>query len=195
MFDARHRLVLSYQWSVPFWRQANNWYGHVLGNWQFNGILTAMSGTPFTVFDSKDVALLGSAPEISGFSSERPNLVSDPFMPGPVAANPGCVAPARTHIVSSWFNPCAFVEAVTGSFGDEGRNAIQGPGFFTWDFSALKNIQLTERSQLQLRGELFNVLNHTNLRLPETDIQSPNIGVIQQDTGPRVIQIALKLLF
>ena len=80
-------------------------------------------------------------------------------------------------------------------FGDEGRNAIQGPGFLTWDFSVFKNIQVSERTQLQFRGELFNVLNHTNLRLPESDIQSPNIGVIQQDTGPRVIQVALKMLF
>lgn len=43
MFDARHRLVLSYQWSVPFWRQAHTWYQHALGNWQFNGIVTAQS--------------------------------------------------------------------------------------------------------------------------------------------------------
>jgi hypothetical protein len=53
----------------------------------------------------------------------------------------------------------------------------------------------TERDELQFRGELFNFLNHTNLRLPETDIQSPNIGAIQQDVGSRVIQVALKLLF
>ena len=38
MFDARHRLVLSYQWSLPFWRQPHTWYEHVLGDWQLNGI-------------------------------------------------------------------------------------------------------------------------------------------------------------
>jgi hypothetical protein len=80
-------------------------------------------------------------------------------------------------------------------FGNEGRNTLQGPGFATWDFSAFKNIQLTERDQLQFRAELFNFLNRTNLRIPETDIQSSNIGVIQTDTGPRVIQVALKLMF
>lgn len=195
MFDARHRFVLSYEWSMPFWKQAGTWYAHVLGNWQFNGIVTLATGTPFTVFDSRDVSLQGSAPEISGFSSNRPNLVSDPFRPGPVAANPNCVAPSQTRTAAHWFNPCAFVEAVTGTFGNEGRNAIQGPGYSNWDFSVFKNIHLTERDQLQFRAELFNFLNHTNLRLPETDIQSPNIGVVQQDVGPRVIQVALKLLF
>lgn len=49
MFDARHRLVLSYMWSVPFWRQANTWYQHVLGNWQFSGIFTVQGGTPYCV--------------------------------------------------------------------------------------------------------------------------------------------------
>lgn len=196
MFDARNRLVLSYEWNVPFFRQQRNWYGHALGNWQLNGIVTAMSGTPFTVFDSNDVALQGSAPEISGFSSQRPNVVADPFTPGPVAANPTCTNFAtQTRVPGSWFNPCAFMESAVGTFGDEGRNAIQGPGFFTWDFAAIKIIRLSERNQLQFRGELFNVLNHTNLRLPQSDIQSPNIGVIQQDNGPRVIQVAMKFLF
>ncbi|HXW56471.1 MAG TPA: carboxypeptidase regulatory-like domain-containing protein [Candidatus Cybelea sp.] len=195
MFDARHRFVLSYEWNLPFWRQPSSWYEHVLGNWQLNGIFTASTGTPFTVFDSNDVALEGSAPEITGFSSERPNLVSDPFQPGPVAANPNCVAPTQTRVAAHWFNPCAFVEASTGTFGDEGRNAVEGPGYSDWDFSAVKNISLTERDRLQFRAEFFNFLNHTNLRLPETDIQSPTIGVIQQDVSPRVVQVALKLLF
>lgn len=195
MFDSRHRFVLSYEWSVPFWTHASTWYQRILGNWQFNGIFSAATGTPFTVFDSNDVALEGQAPEISGFSSERPNIVSNPFTSGPVAANPNCTAPTQTRTAAHWFNPCAFVEAATGTFGDEGRNAVQGPRYSDWDFSVFKNIQLTERTRLQFRGELFNFLNHTNLRLPETDIQSPTIGVIQQDVGPRVIQVALKLLF
>jgi hypothetical protein len=149
------------------------------------------------VLNSNDVSLQGSAPEISGFSSNRPDVVSDPFKPGPVAANPGCTNfPAQTRTPAAWFNPCAFVEPAIGSFGNEGRNAIQGPGYVNWDFSLLKNIQVAEGKQLQFRAELFNILNHTNLRLPESDIQSPNIGQIQKDTEqPRVIQLALKFLF
>jgi hypothetical protein len=212
MFDARQRLVLSYQWSEPYWKQASTWYQHALGNWQFNGIFTAMTGTPFTVLDSNDVSLQGSAPEISGFSSNRPNLIGDPFKAGPVAANqnvqcqylagqsiPGTnlvgIAPAQVRTPSAWFNRCAFAEGATGTFGNEGRNAIQGPGYFNWDFSMVKNIQIAEGKNLQFRAELFNLLNHTNLRLPESDIQSANIGQIQKDIQPRVIQLALKFLF
>src|ERR1700729_1505195 len=50
MFDSHHRFVLSYQWMLPFLQRSNSWYGRVLGNWQLNGIVTAMSGGPFTVF-------------------------------------------------------------------------------------------------------------------------------------------------
>src|SRR5580704_17016971 len=187
MFDARHRLVLSYQWSLPFLEHSSAWYGKVFGNWQLNGILTAMSGTPFTVFDSNDVSLQGQAPEISGFSSNRPNIVGNPNS-GP-----------RT--VAEWFNTGAFQQLQPDPlgrfqvFGDEGRNAVLGPGYVDWDFSAFKNIPLTESKELQLRGELFNFLNHTNFRLPVSDIESPTFGQIQSDVGPRVIQVALKFLF
>jgi hypothetical protein len=80
-------------------------------------------------------------------------------------------------------------------FGDEGRNAVLGPRYVDWDFSAFKNIRLTESKELQFRGELFNVLNHTNFRLPVSDIESPTFGQIQSDVSPRVIQVALKFLF
>jgi len=187
MFDSRHRLVLSYLWSIPFWREGNRWYQHVLGNWQLNGIVTMQSGTPFTVFDSTDVSLQGQAPEISGFSSNRPNLVGDP--------NNGPRTPQE------WFNTKAFQQVIPDpnspvqQFGNEGRNVVQGPGYANWDFAAVKNIPITEGKQLQFRGELFNFLNRTNLRLPDSDISSPTFGQIQSDVGPRVIQVALKFLF
>jgi hypothetical protein len=187
MFDARHRFVLSYQWLLPFWNHPANWYQHALGNWQFNGILTWMSGTPFTVFDSDDVSLQGTAPEITGFSANRPNLVGNP--------NNGPRTPQE------WMNVNAFQQLQPDPlgrfqvFGDEGRNVVAGPGYSNWDFSAFKNIRLSESKEFQFRGELFNLLNHTNLRLPVSDISASNFGQIQQDVGPRVIQVALKFLF
>jgi hypothetical protein len=187
MFDARHRFVLSYQWNLPFWNQPKNWYEQALGNWQFNGIVTVMSGGPFTVFDSDDVSLQGTAPEITGFSANRPNLNGNP--------NNGPRTPQE------WMNVKAFQQlqpdpnAQVQVFGDEGRNVVAGPPYSDWDFSAFKNIRLTESKQLQFRGELFNLLNHTNFRLPVSDISSPQFGQIQQDVSPRVIQVALKFLF
>jgi len=185
LFDARHRFVLSYQWSLPFWRQPHSWYQHILGNWQVNGITTFMSGTPFTVFDSRDVSLQGSAPEITGFSANRPNLVGDPNT-GP-------------QTVDQWLNRSAFQQldsvADAGKFGSEGRNVAKGPGYANWDFSAFKNISVTESKQLQFRAEFFNIFNRPNFRLPNPDINSPTFNQIQAARDPRVIQLALKFLF
>lgn len=187
MFDSHHRIVLSYQWSLPFLQHSSTWYGRILGDWQLNGIFTAMSGGPFTVFDSNDVSLQGQAPEITGFSANRPNLIGNP--------NSGPRTPQE------WFNVGAFQQLQSDPlgrfevFGDEGRNVVQGPGYVNWDASAFKNIRLTESTELQFRGELFNLLNHTNFRLPVSDIESQTFGQIQSDISPRVIQVALKLLF
>ncbi|HVZ18438.1 MAG TPA: hypothetical protein VG897_15060, partial [Terriglobales bacterium] len=185
LFDARHRFVASYEWDLPLWRSPKTWYQHILGAWQLNGIATLMSGTPFTVFDSTDVAAQGSAPEISGFSSQRPNLVGDPNS-GP-------------HEVDNWFNAAAFQKldptANAGQFGTAGRNIVIGPGYADWDFGAAKNFRLTESKQLQFRAELFNFLNHTNFRLPDSDISSPTFNHILAAQPPRLVQFALKFMY
>jgi hypothetical protein len=185
LFDARNRFVGSYEWALPFWNHAQTWYQTALGGWQVDGIATLMSGTPFTVFDSNDVAAQGSAPEITGFSAQQPNLVGKP--------NDGL----RT--VSSWLNTGAYQRldptANAGQFGNEGRNVNVGPAYADWDFAALKNFKVTESKQFQFRAELFNVLNRTNFRLPDSDISSPTFNHILASEPPRQVQFALKFLY
>jgi len=189
LFDARNRFVFSYQWELPFWKQAHAWYQQALGGWQLNGIATVMSGNPFTVFDSRDNSVQGSAPEITGFSANRPDLV------------PGQNPNAGPKTAGAWLNASAF-QAITfdpnspvQQFGNAGRNIAIGPGYADWDFSAFKNIRLTEGKQIQFRAELFNLLNHTNYRLPDSDISSPTFNQIQEARDPRLVQFALKFLY
>jgi Carboxypeptidase regulatory-like domain/TonB dependent receptor len=189
LFDARHRFVLSYQWSLPWWRQPKGWYQEVLGNWQVNGIVTAMTGTPFTVFDGNDFSVQGSAPEISGFFSNRPNVVA--------GQNPND-GPKTT---SEWLNPNAFQRITQNpnspvqQFGSAGRNIAQGPGFTDWDFSLFKNIRVTESKEFQFRAEFFNILNHPNFHNPDSDINSQTFNQILEAQPPRLIQFALKFMF
>jgi hypothetical protein len=187
LFDARQRFVISYQWSLPIWRTPQTWYQRLLGNWQLTGIVSMSTGTPFTVFDSRDIALKGGAPEITGFSSQRPDLVSgqDP--------NAG---PRR---VDNWFNAAAFAAldpaADAGRYGTAGQNIVDGPGHANWDFGAYKNIAVGESRALQFRAEFFNVFNHANFRLPDSDISSPTFNQIRAALAPRLIQLALKFSF
>jgi hypothetical protein len=182
LFDARQRLVFSYQWLLPFWKNSHTWYQSALANWQLNGIVSASTGTPFTVYDSSDPSLQGSSPEISGFVADRPNLVGNPNN-GPKTA-------------SEWFNTQAFQQNTQlGTFGNAGRNIVQAAGFSQWDFAVSKNFRLAESATLQFRGEFFNILNRVNFGVPNDDISSPTFGQVETAAPPRQIQFALKLLF
>ena len=183
MFDARHRFVISYEWDLPFFAHEQNWYEHILGGWQLNGITTFMSGTPFTVYDSTAISAQGGAPEISGFPSDRPNLVGDPN--------------AGPHTPDQWVSRSAFQQVTQiGQFGNAGRNIVQGPGVQQWDFSALKTFRFTESKNLQFRAEFFNLFNHANFGLPVNDLNDQkNFGKIQTSQPGRLVQVALKFLF
>jgi len=185
LFDARNRFVGSYEWALPFWNDGQKWYQWGLGGWQLDGIATLMSGTPFTVFDSNDVSAQGTAPEITGFSAQRPNLVGN--------SNNG------PRAVSAWLNASAFerldLTANAGQFGTEGRNVNVGPAYADWDFAALKNFKLPDSKQIQFRTELFDILNRTNFRLPDSDISSPTFNHILAAQAPRQVQFALKFMY
>ena len=189
LFDARHRLVFSYQWSLPFWQQPHGWYQRALGGWQLNGIATLMSGTPFTVFDSRDVSQQGGAPEITGFSANRPDLVT------------GQKPNSGPRTVDNWLNAAAFARvspdpnSLVQQFGNEGRNAALGPRYMNWDFSTFKDIRLAESKELEFRAEFFNILNHTNFHLPNSDISSPTFNYILKAEAPRLIQFGLKFRY
>jgi hypothetical protein len=157
----------------------------VFGAWQINGIALLSSATPFTVYDSANVAMQGSHPEISGFSEARPDLIANPNT-GP-------------HTPELWISPSAFrrLDPATeaGQFGNAGRNVARGPAYGTLDVGLAKTFHLSESTHLQFRAESFNVTNHPNFALPVNDLASPNFGRILESGAPRLIQFALKLLF
>jgi len=137
------------------------------------------------VYDSANVSLQGQAPEISGFYSSRPDLISDPN--------------AGPHTPNQWVNPADFLRlnpnTQAGQFGNEGRNVVRGPGIADLDLSLFKNFYIGESKRIQFRAESFNVVNHPNFYLPENDIASPEFGQILQAGPPRLFQLALKFLF
>ena len=82
-----------------------------------------------------------------------------------------------------------------GTFGNMGRNAIYGPGQYNVDLSLMKTTQMTERTTLEFRWELFNAFNHANLGNPNTTFNSPAFGRIDSVTGPRIMQVGAKIIF
>jgi len=207
-FDVRHRIVLNSIYELPFghgkkfFGDASGFTNQVVGGWQLANILSLSTGNWYTVLDSNgDFA---NADGGAGGVSQRPDVVGDPTKAGPVAGNPGCVAPSRIRTSTAWFNTCAFVDPALGSFGNVGRNTIESPGYRTWDLSIFKNFRTTEKTNLEFRAEFFNVLNHTNFLFANSGPQSgnnatvlgaPQFGALTAARAPRQIQFALKFSY
>ena len=104
---------------------------------------------------------------------------------------------------SGYFNPQAFLQPATGTYGNVARDSLRGPGLSELDFSAAKSAHLTERLGLQFRAEFFNILNHANLLTPNEVVFtsatlgiSPTAGVVTAtSTTSRQIQFGAKLQF
>jgi hypothetical protein len=154
----------------------------LISGFQFNGIVTLQSGRPFTVALLSEIDNSNTGRSTLGFgANDRPNLAGDP-----TTAN-------RTP--ERWFNTAAFVFPAFGTFGNAGRNILDGPGYQNVNASLLKNTRLGERMNLQLRLEAFNLFNHPNFNLPDNFLGSPTFGQILSARDPRHLQFGAKLLF
>jgi hypothetical protein len=186
LFDATQRFMFSGSWALPGLRAAPRAARFLANGWQLNTITSLSTGTPFTVYDSADVSLQGSAPEISGFYSSRPDLISNPNVGQP-------------HTPNEWVSRSPFLQlnpqTQAGQFGNEGRNVVRGPGIEDVDLSLFKYFNIDEVRRVQFRAECFNLLNHPNFGLPENDLESPAFGQILQAGSPRLLQLAVKFIF
>ncbi len=186
-FDVRHRFVASYSYSLPFGKGReyladNGWISTLLSGWDTHGIIALQSGRPFTVALLSEIDNSGTGRSILGFgANDRPNLIGNPELSNPAT--------------SQWFNTAAFAFPAPGTFGNAGRNILDGPGSQNVNASLVKNTYLREGVNLQFRAEAFNLFNHPNFNLPDNFLGSPTFGRITSAREPRHIQFGLKLLF
>jgi Carboxypeptidase regulatory-like domain/TonB dependent receptor len=193
-FDVRQRFVGALLYELPLghgkslFGDAQGALNQIVGGWQMASIVTISTGNWFTVLDGN--GNFANSDGGAGGVSQRPDQVGDPR--------------ARPCIPGTFFNTCAYADPSPGSFGDVGRNTIQGPGNRVWDFSLFKFFKLTERSNLEFRAEFFNVLNHTNFLFaqpgpqngnPATVLGDPHFGLLTAARDPRQIQLAMKFSF
>jgi len=189
-YNLPNQANLSGSYELPFGKGkpwANNFGGlgsRLVSGWQLNSIVTLESGFPFT-------PQIGSNRSGDGDTRnpDRPSL--NPAFSGPVIeGNP-----------NQWFNPSAFKLPTAGTYGNLGRGVFQGPGLAEVDASLFKDTVISERTHLQFRAEVFNLLNHTNLGTPNATVFSngaisPTAGLITATTTTsRQIQFGLKLIF
>ncbi|HYA16864.1 MAG TPA: carboxypeptidase-like regulatory domain-containing protein [Bryobacteraceae bacterium] len=183
--DVRNLAVLNGTYALPFTAKAGLAKKLVEG-WSISAIETLQSGFPFT-------PSLGYNPTNNGDSR-------NPIRP---SVNPAFTGPVILGNPNEWFNPAAFLNPASGTYGNLGRDTLNGPGLAELDFSALKVTPINERVKLQFRAEFFNILNRANFGIPNTVVftaagttPSPTAGVITNTaTTSRQVQFGLKLLW
>jgi hypothetical protein len=171
-FDARHRLVVSALYALPF-------TGHVLTRgWQLAAIVQSQSGNPVNIVTSTST-LNGVA------NTVRPDVT------GPIRI---------IGSVDQWFDPSAFV--AVNRFGNLGRNVVIGPAFNNTDLSIIKNLRAGKGIGGQLRVDMFDVFNHANFGPAGNVVGTPTFGKISRTRLPtgeagssRQIQLAASLSF
>jgi hypothetical protein len=172
--DLCHRFTLSYLYKLPF-RFKNKFLDYTLAGWENSGIVSLQTGFPFTVLVGGDIANIGA----SG-SNTRANVVGDWHV--------------AEQNINAWFNKAAFAQPAAYTYGNAGRNILDGPGNKAFDMTLNKAFRFTERQLLQLRAEFFNTFNHPNYGLPNAVAGNTAMGTIRSADN-REMQIGLKYIF
>jgi len=179
--DVRHQFVFSSVYELPFGPHrtylTHGITSKVLGSWTLGNVTRVYSGPPLTVVTNTNSTAAFSS------GSQRANVIANPTLSG------------GQRSAKEWFNTAAFAQPANYTFGNEGRNAVRGPGFANLDFSLIRNVSFTESKYLQIRGEFFNALNHTNFQMPNNTFGSSAFGTITAANAARQIQLGGRFVF
>jgi len=163
--DVRHSITMNGVYQLPFGHGKQFLSGDgvaekVLGGWELSGIATARTGLPVNITITRKAAATADG----NTSSQRPNLV------------PGVPIYAANQSIDQWFNPAAFTAPANGTWGNLGRYAAFGPGYYQVDTTLQKRFRVTERMGLSLRASAYNLLNHPAFSIPSGNVSSASFG-------------------
>lgn len=178
-FDVRHRLTFASVWDLPigrnrrFAKDISPGFDAVIGGWQFNNNVTIQSGPPFSIMANGTRASLSSASG-SGCKSFRGQIF----------------CPATTPVFAN--------DPGGPKFGNSGRNIFRGARQEFWDASLFKNMRveaISNEFNVQLRLQVYNVLNHVNRFRPRSDLGDSLFGTDTSEQNRRQLEFSVKILF
>ena len=182
--DVPHVAVLAYTWELPFGkgraflRQGVG--AAVLGGWQLSGIQQYQVGKPLQLTANNGLPLFNSA--------LRPDVI----------AGVGRTLDHPDPLANPWLNKAAFAAPASFQFGSAARsyNDLRASNSYSESFGLMRNIKLTEKATLMLRGEFFNPFNRTVFGAPVANVSASNFGrVTSQANAPRQGQVAARIDF
>jgi hypothetical protein len=159
-----HTFQLGYVYELPFGK-GKKWASGgvakaILGDWQFNGVFSAYQGRQYTLSAS------GAALNMPG-NAQTPDQV-----------NPTVAILGKAGDDGTWFDTTAFARPTGVRFGTVGRNTMRGPGVVNADLSLFRTFKVTEKINLQFRGESFNLSNTPHFANPNGNANSSAFGRI-----------------
>jgi hypothetical protein len=178
-FDIRRRFTWNFTYQFPKW---SGQFAKLKSGWGFDGVVSLQDGQPWHLNYEFEGDYSGAG---EGF--DRPDVIA----PLHYSSNPAQYLDLSSFAVpcgwNATLNPGASDEsncvAGTRHFGSEGRNSLRGPSFKEFNFSVFKDTAITERVNLQLRADFFNVLNHPNFSNPLLPNFIADIGAPDPATG------------
>jgi outer membrane receptor protein involved in Fe transport len=179
--DIPHVFVSSLVWDLPVGtgraQHMRGLLGALANDWTVTSLVTLQSGVPIAVTQATNFNAF------AGFGVQRPNLVGDPTLP------------ADQRTASHWFNTEAFSVAPQFTIGSASRNPVRGPSYRNVDLALIRRVPVGSGPAIELRAEVFNLLNTLPLGAPAAVLGAANFGTITSAADPRVVQLALKFAF
>lgn len=190
--DIAHRLVVNYQYELPFGQgkallDRSGWVNQVVGGWQLNGITTIQSGLPMGI-----TSRFNNLNSFGGRQTPNRVLGQQPLTTGAISERLGGRFGSQPYLNANAFEqPPDFMFGNMGNIMPDARE----PEYVNWDVSILKDFPFSERVRLQFRAEFINFFNHTVFRRPNTSFGNNNFGNITAAESARIGQLGLKLYF
>jgi Carboxypeptidase regulatory-like domain/TonB dependent receptor len=189
-FDVRNAFKGRALYQLPFGQgkqflNNNRALDVVLGGWQLSTLMVIQSGQPFTPVMGNGTASYASG---GGGFAWYPNVIGSPNL-----ANRG---------IKQWFNEAAFAVPTSGTFGNERRGQLTGPGLNTWSLSLGKTFAIWEDVRLQVRADADNIWNHPNFALPNANlsltgstVSTGTSNISNTSTSMRNMQLSARITF
>jgi hypothetical protein len=213
--DVRHVAAISGGWELPFQKLWSSGPSLLTKGWSVYPITTFRSGFPIDITARLNTRRTDPGPSGAGdagavradvngkivyYNPKAFQTISGSNNGGSASAgnyyfNPNVFSTTRLLSLDalSRSNPAGLVGQYT--YGTLPRNSLRGPGAYNLNLAVAKHFYLGEKLDIELRGDMFNVLNHAEFLNPDPNIQDATFGQISGTSDPRIIQVALHLKF
>jgi hypothetical protein len=181
-FDMKHNFVGSYTYAIPLGRHFRGLLKSFTDGWSLSGITRVTTGLPVTISQSSgDRSLTGAS------AVDMPNVLTSVSI-----LNPHNLNGAGQN---QFFTTSSFATPALGTIGNSNRRFFYGPGLSNTDFGVSKFTQVRERASLLIRGEFFNIFNHTQFTNPVGNFSSSQFGAVTGNRPSRIGQVSAKLVW